>query len=233
MVESCSGLTGDFDRVTWYAVPNSNAVERDGDSVGGYWAPVSNRIVLAGNAEFAGSLVRHEMLHALVKQTHGHSRSYFIDRCGGIVECLSPCSADVGAPPPPPANAVAVTANALRIDAHLIPDQPGSEIDDGIFTVDITVRNPNSYPVIVTLDPIWLRRTFFFQLYRDAGSGPTETDRVRDSSVTSFRGGEVKHRYFDLSLCDLPGVRRIDPGTYTLEGGYDNVSAIVPGVILK
>src|SRR5437762_5976779 len=74
MVESCSGLHGSLADITWYQVPGA-IVDLDGKDVSGYWSRASNSIVLAGDQVLGGAIVRHEMLHALVRQA-GHSREY-------------------------------------------------------------------------------------------------------------------------------------------------------------
>ncbi len=96
MVESCSGLQGSLAEVSWYQVPGSETVDRSGDEVAGYWAPAGNRIVLGGEATLDGQVVRHEMLHALLRQLKGHPREYFLDRCGGVGSCASGCLTDAG-----------------------------------------------------------------------------------------------------------------------------------------
>ena len=222
MVEACSNLSGSFDDVSWYVVPNSDVVDKGNDIVGAYWAPVSNSIVIAGNGEYSGSVVRHEMLHALIRSPSGHSRSYFVDRCGGVVSCGSPCMTDIGTAPAPPADAIPMGIQALSVAAVLIPGQPAVTIDDGVFTVAVTATNPNSYPIVVTLDPTWANRSFFFLLY-GGQPGIGETDRIWDASLTYFRAGETKRRYFDLTLTGLPGSPSLLPGHYDLQFGFNGV----------
>jgi len=221
MVEACSGLRGSFESVKWYQVPNSDVVTLGSDLVGGYWAPPRNRIVLAGNAKFNGSLVRHEMLHALVRQTSGHSRIYFVGKCGGIVSCISPCSSDIGSPLPPPSNARSVQASALTIELKLIPTQPALNLDEGMFTVVVTASNQNAYPVVLISDPLWSGRGFFYQLYGPDVTGIGESEGIWDGSQTQFQAGETKVRYFDVSLRTVPGAPQIAPGLYSLAGGFE------------
>ena len=232
MVEECSGIAGSFDAVVWYSVPNSDVVHAGNDQIGGYWAPGSNRIVLAGNGLYDGRFIRHEMLHALVRQTKGHSHSYFVDQCGGIVSCVTKCREDVGPPPIIPSDIRRVQSSALRINVSLIPDEPDIETDGGVFTVAVTAINPNSYPVVVELDDRWLGRGFFYQIYGPGVVGVAESDSIFDSSTTYFKAGQQKLTYFDLSLTELPGASFIKPGLYALQGGYDTTSAILEQIRL-
>ena len=89
MVESCSGLTGSLANVEWLVVPGSTSIGVGNGDYSGYWFEQGNRIVLAANAQTEGTLVRHEMLHALTRG--GHTRNEFLERCGGIVNCETSC----------------------------------------------------------------------------------------------------------------------------------------------
>ena len=230
MVESCSGLLGSFDRVAWYQVPGSDVVMSGNDIVGGYWAPVSNSIVLAGNAAYHGKLVRHEMLHALIRERKGHSRSYFVNRCAGVVSCISPCLNEVGPAPAIPSSIPRVTSSVLEIGMNLIPSKPSPQMDDGVFTVEVTARNPNSYAVLVTLDEKWFGRGFFYSLYGPR-MGIAENEQVWDASLAYFGPGETKRSYFDLSLTVVPGAPLVLPGHYSLDGGFDVASKTFTDVV--
>src|SRR4051812_18390843 len=73
LTEACAGLQGDFNRIAWFRVPGAESFPlADGTLVNGSWDG-SNQIVLAGQSERFGDLVRHEMLHALL-QARGHTR---------------------------------------------------------------------------------------------------------------------------------------------------------------
>lgn len=231
MVESCSKLQGSFDQVSWLVVPNSDLVDRDGKYVAAYWAPVSNRIILAGNEEFNGSIVRHEMLHALIGPRSGHPREYFIDLCGGVVSCGPDCVSDAGAAPPPPTNAIVVDRDKLRLDASLIPAEPSASAEEGMFTVAVTATNPNTYPIVIQLESIQRNEAFSYTLSGDDLVGQSE--RIFDASQTYFRGGETKRRYFDLTLTGNAGARAIAPGSYTLVGGFNGVKTDPVPVILR
>ena len=80
--EACSGRTGDLSTVQFYVVPGVETFEtRDGPQVG-VWIGEggSHRIVIAGNYQGHEMVVRHELLHTLLRQT-GHPEEYFVSRC--------------------------------------------------------------------------------------------------------------------------------------------------------
>lgn len=80
--EACSGRTGNLDAVQFYVVPGVETFEtRDGPQVG-VWIGEggSHRIVIAGNYQGHEMVVRHELLHTLLRQT-GHPEEYFVSRC--------------------------------------------------------------------------------------------------------------------------------------------------------
>lgn len=84
-VESCSGIDGNFGDVSWYYVPGVNVFTVGGNpNVAGYWQPYHHSVTLAGLRMDDPDLVRHEMLHALLKLP-GHPVEYFGQRCGSIV----------------------------------------------------------------------------------------------------------------------------------------------------
>lgn len=80
--EACSGRTGNLDAVQFYVVPGVETFEtRDGPQVG-VWIGEggSHRIVIAGNYQGHEMVVRHELLHTLLRQA-GHPEEYFVSRC--------------------------------------------------------------------------------------------------------------------------------------------------------
>ena len=91
MVETCSGVRGAFDEVKWYRASIVELQEREGNGTLAYWEERGNRIVLSDNVVEFGRGVRHEMLHALVRQ-RGHPRELFAGRCAGVVQCEEQCA---------------------------------------------------------------------------------------------------------------------------------------------
>ena len=86
LTEECSGITRSLDAVQFYRIPNASTIpDNTYGEVAAYWSPASNRIVLADFYEMQGQLVRHEMLHALLRVS-GHPAGYFQGRCAGVVQ---------------------------------------------------------------------------------------------------------------------------------------------------
>jgi hypothetical protein len=85
-VEECSGKTGDFDAVSWYVVPGDIPfrIPTIDKPLLGYWNSATNRIVLLEWVPSATELVRHEMLHALLRRAD-HPYEYFEQRCGELI----------------------------------------------------------------------------------------------------------------------------------------------------
>jgi hypothetical protein len=92
-----------------------------------------------------GGLVRHEMLHALRSEL-GHPRDMFLERCGGLVVCLTSCVRDGGAPPDYGAAVARILPAAMLVDVEVDPAQPGVG-RDGHFRVIVTATNPVLTPV--------------------------------------------------------------------------------------
>jgi hypothetical protein len=232
MVQSCSGLAGSLSDITWYQVPGTDVVEQNGRSVGGYWAPVSNSIVLAGNGMLEGSIVRHEMLHALIRARSGHLRQQFLERCGGIVTCGPGCVQEAGPPQLPAPSVVRVGSDAVRVDAHLIPDVPLVSEDDNFFTIAITATNDREYPIVVVLNPSSPNRTFSYTLLGEAG-GLGAFTTATDAGIWYFKARETKQQYFDLRI----GITTSPPNTlalglYGLHAGFADNVIFLPNIRL-
>ena len=80
--EACSGLSGDFSTIKFYVVPGVETFSTKDGAKAGEWTSdgVTNRIVLAGNYQNFEMVVRHELLHSLLRK-EGHPAEYFVDRC--------------------------------------------------------------------------------------------------------------------------------------------------------
>lgn len=76
--EACSGLSGSFDRVEWMIVPGESFACRSGQCVG-HWDG-DHRIFLAEEWTAHEMVVRHEMLHDLMRRS-GHPNPPFGDGC--------------------------------------------------------------------------------------------------------------------------------------------------------
>jgi len=80
--EACAGLLGRFERVDWYVIPGVHVIPTaDGPKIG-LWERRGRRshITLAGDYEYSELVVRHEILHALMKNG-SHPEEYFGARC--------------------------------------------------------------------------------------------------------------------------------------------------------
>lgn len=214
--------------VTWYQVPSSDVVQLNDQDVGGYWAPISNSIVIAGNGMFEGGFVRHEMLHALVRARKGHSRSDFLEKCAGVVTCGVDCVRDAGEFPAPGANVAQVSSDVLEVSASLIPSVPLQSVDGGFFTIVVTAKNPKPYPVVIVLNPPGWDRLFSYNI---GELGKTET--AIDPELSYFKAGETKQHYFDFNLGPTTiAPHTLSAGSYTLVAGYDDKKVTVEGLLI-
>jgi hypothetical protein len=76
--EACSGLTGDFDRLTWSVIEGSSFSCSSGQCAG-HWSK-DHHIFLAGDWVMDEMVVRHEMLHELIGRP-GHPAPPFGQGC--------------------------------------------------------------------------------------------------------------------------------------------------------
>jgi len=78
----CSGISGDMARVEWYVVPDVATFPTEQGEKVGIRVRTGDRIqiVLAGQYQLHEMVVRHEMLHALLREP-GHPDEYFTERC--------------------------------------------------------------------------------------------------------------------------------------------------------
>jgi hypothetical protein len=211
MTESCSGLTGSLANVSWFAVPNAPK---------SYYSLAGNRIVLNADSKLDGGHVRHEMLHALL-QAGGHARKYFLERCGGVVNCDELCIADSEPPPTVDANVAHATPEELEVSVDVSPASPHKSEMDGFFTVTVSARNTASHQVVVQLVqyPGFPANSFSVAVYGAAG-GLGETKVALDPSVSTFAGGETKRQVFDFAVRDSIGHGGLPPGPYNVDGKY-------------
>ena len=227
-MESCSLKTQRFDDVTWYQVPNSDVVRLNGKTVGAYWAPTSNSIVLAGNGMMVGDFVRHEMLHAIIRKS-GHPREDFIERCGGAVTCASDCVREAGPGPNPDTVSAKLPSDSLLITVSTQPALPSKSVDDGFFTIVVSARNPGNATVAVSQD--LTDPGFSYTM-----SGPLGTvgggETIFDPGRTVFAPGETKVKYFDLQVGLATALLQhtVAPGLYTLVAGYNKKQLRLTGV---
>lgn len=155
VTQQCSGLTGDFDAVTFYRVPGSSAfVLPTGGQANGAWYSNGNIIVVAGDSAYSGEIVRHEMLHALIGAVSGHPVAYYGSKCGGVVACANSCASEVAASPPLiDSNSPLIDASGLQIEASVTPSDLVAGKSSGFMTLRMRITNPHAFSVRVRLAP--------------------------------------------------------------------------------
>lgn len=221
VVEECSATTGDLSAVTWYQVPNTLSIPVESiGNVGGYWSQTNNEIVLAGASMLDGGIVRHEMLHALLREP-GHPRAEFLGACGGTVECDSSCIADAGPPSTPDPASVSITPDKLRVAVSVTPAQPSASANDGFFALTVSATNGTGGPVIVALpgrSATNVGTSFAYRLQSSQG-GIGGSEAALDSGVLIFATGETKRFVFDFRV-QSPTWGGLVPGMYGYGGSY-------------
>jgi len=206
VTESCSGLSGASDQIRWYVIPGVQKFTTDDGQASGAYYPSTREIVLAEGAMDDGSLVRHEMLHALL-QRPVHDPAYFRDRCGGIVSC--DCPAIQGPSPASPA----VSARDLQISTDVQPIVVTDSASGGWIVVVVSATNPRTESVWVDLtrlpgDTLALGWEFFLS---NADMSESTVLPLR----LGFAPGERKQFAFDVRLRNFPTV---PPGSYQVTG---------------
>ncbi len=144
-VEACSGQMANFHAIDWYSAPGALA-GGDGETAGWWWS-AKDRIYINEDYLDDANVVRHEMLHAIVRGS-SHSTE-FVDECGGLVTCVGECITEAGPLSPlPTASAAVIAADELEVDATIIVPLSGEE---GWTTVVVSARNPRTEPVWIDL----------------------------------------------------------------------------------
>ena len=153
VTEACSGLSGDLSAVRFYVVPGVNTIADGADQSLGMWYSSGNRIVIAGAHQFDARVVRHEMLHALIGPAagEGHPNEYFVQRCGGVVDCQNVCLTDGPPPPAPDMLAAVLEPKQIQLDLQLLPAAPAASLYGGWLAVTVLATNPLDQPVWVTI----------------------------------------------------------------------------------
>ena len=197
LTERCSGITRDLSAISWYAVPGADSIMviPSRTWAQGFYELAQNRIVLAGHWRSDGGLVRHEMLHALLRRG-GHPAEFFQNRCGGVVAY------------PPPRTSVDSTAPLVPLDDLVISARadstaPSLARDSFYVALTVAIQNPRATPVRVRLTPIrpgfHESETFGFAAhYCDAPSFSAGSDYFWVADSTFALGpGEVRRMVFD------------------------------------
>ncbi|MHB0949732.1 MAG: hypothetical protein ACYC3Q_10030 [Gemmatimonadaceae bacterium] len=232
LTERCSGLRGDFDAVQWYEIPETSfGTTSEGERVDALWTGAGNRIVLtaAPDGRREGDLVRHEMLHALMR-AGGHSRDLFVARCGGVVTCMRSCVRGSTPVPADPA-AIPVTPSQLElsVDVQVVP--PAWPDSQRYAMMVITARNLSRDPWLMQLPApgdVGPPVSFSYKLIDARGTTFWLDIRADAPEVTRFALGETKRYIFDFFV--RPGASTqfrydIAPGTWTFHGAFGEVWA--------
>jgi hypothetical protein len=231
MTESCSGLRGSLDAVEWYVVPGAAVLPGTNGEFSGEWFAQGNRIVLADSERLDGGLVRHEMLHALIRGA-GHPRREFLEQCAGYVFCAYECTKDGGPAPVPPAGTPLVSPDSLQIGIELQPAPLNTSNFGGYFTFLITAHNAASHAVIADLSspPGLPGVSFSYVLTTDTHllTG-TNFTFAYDSEDTYFRAGETKRAVFDVFVGDYRQ-GGLGPGSYAAYGYFGSALSASPAV---
>lgn len=209
LTESCAGLTRNMGELSWYVVPDASSFPNGaaGEADGAYLM-VGSKIVLAGQRQNDPTVVRHEMLHALLRNQPGHPRPYFLGGCAGVVACGEACIRDAGAAPVAPAGTPVVPASALRVAAELSPAAPSTSRDGGWFTLTVTATNPGPTAVLVSRSSLPYDPSFSYEIAPDPrpAAGPsiasviTYDVYIYDASARQFAAGESKRYVFDFQV---------------------------------
>lgn len=155
---ACSGLRGDLSAYRWYAVPGEVLTLPGGRRAAAYSQVSDRRIIVAERFREDGSVVRHEMLHALLGTTEGeghaaHPPIYFQGRCEGWVACPAVGCLDAGPSPYRVADAAPVRSVAgLDIRTDVTPVAVSRTGADPWLTVVVSVSYPEPLGVWVPLE---------------------------------------------------------------------------------
>jgi hypothetical protein len=234
LTEACSGLHGSFDAVRWYVLPNASTLELDdGTVVNAAWEARGNRIILAEewDGRYAGDLVRHEMLHALL-QAGSHAREAFIGRCGGVVVCTTGCDAGPAAAPAPDPTAIPADPTRLEIGVEVTTTPASPPASERYVMMVVTARNPSTTSLQVSLAPsgdAGAPGSFSYNLENKTIGEQVRYDMRADApEVTRFAAGETKRFIFDFWVRDGPTRYDLAPGSWTFRGAYGGIWAPSP-----
>lgn len=217
MVESCSGITRSINTVDFYVVGDTKEIPLgNGDQVSAYWSPAGNLIVLAEDYRLNGAVVRHEMLHAILRQT-GHPRKAFIGQCAGVTTCGPGCLSDAGPATVSPGGATRVQPNHIVVEIEVTPEVPRASVDDGLFSITVLARNPSQHAVFVE----WPAATFSLSLQRSGSAGGFLGGAPTYLESFLFAPGETKRNVYDFRM--NPPSPSYPQGDYLMRGGYGDV----------
>lgn len=204
LTSQCSGVSRSFDDVHWYLVPGVSSFPTGQGHLGGAYYRARNQIVLAEHASNTGGVVRHEMLHALLRIPDAHPAAYFQRRCAGIVNCGGAC-AQVIDPARSDTAAIRVAPAELSLDLALYPATGRLRDSGGWYVAVASVTNQRSVPVRVALPQKGVGQYLSFAYTDDCW---TVTHLSTTSSI-DLAPQETRYHAFDHQWC------RFDAGPLT------------------
>jgi hypothetical protein len=224
MTESCSERERDIREIQWFASDGQQLRSPDGTDVGGYYTASRNRIVLRGDLRYSGALVRHEMLHAILRNSNGHPREAYLEKCAGTVICLEECTREGGPWPAADATARSGPASLLTIRATSPHDTVVRSDPTSILSATVMATNETGRPLIVTLPPsgdAGPPATFGFAIFTPSVS-LFYNERVTNPGSVRFAVGETKRWVADIEASELY------PGMAQFYGSFDGIRPARP-----
>jgi hypothetical protein len=217
--EACSGLTEDLQAIRWFSVPGVAALHVGEADALAYWNRRSNVIVVADSQSGNGSIVRHEMLHALLG-INGHPRAQFLGRCYGWVNCGACADEhDAGIAGMQPVSLL--SQDSLELEINVVPAAPSAALDDGFFSVIVTARNPHAGWRVI---PLGLQNRHPPQTFGLDLAGPTGGiilgEVALDYADSTFAPLESKRFVYDFQLGTALPANRPPSGRYEVRGRY-------------
>jgi len=231
LTTTCAGISRPLAEVSWYVVPGVTQFNLRHETVSAYWTQGSNSIVIADSSVLDGSVVRHEMLHSLVR-TRGHPRSAFLEHCLGIVSCTPECVADAGPAPSVGELGPVVPPDSIETQIDFLPNPPSTNIDGGVFSMVISAHNPADHPVVVPLltsgGLVIAPYSFEIRPAFSPGGRIFGSLSLVDPAVTRFAAGETKRQYFDFVIGQVMRNRTVTNGVFRVTGSYGTHSTVIP-----
>lgn len=135
LVESCMGIRGSLESVRWFRTERG-LLRIDGEVYSGYWWSRGNRVVVSDPDD--GRVVRHEMLHAVLR-VGDHPAPIFVDRCGGLVDHDAP--EGYGIPPANQSLPGTPASAALEVSVRTVPARPRVSENGGRYVVVVTATS--------------------------------------------------------------------------------------------
>lgn len=221
LMQRCSGREGRLEDVEWLVLPRATSIPET-DGADGIYSERDHAIVLTGRSVGLGPLVRHEMLHALLRDGL-HRRSAFIDACGGVVSCGMVCTQEAGVPLAPTPDMALMDPERMRIDVDLVPSTTSLAMGtEGCVTIVVSATNSQARPVRAFVVN-QLSQGFSWMV---EGVGAGADNRGEEAEYVAFEAGGTRRYTFD---CPQP-FTELSPGDFGVRGSFTGLSS--EGVVL-